>query len=53
MNLPPLRNPYTRFRTWVQANRAKAEIAAIAGIAIGLIAVMFVVTIVIIIQMMR
>jgi hypothetical protein len=53
MNLPPLRNPYTRLRTWVRANRAQAEIAAIAGLAIGLIVLMFVVTIVIIFKTLR
>jgi hypothetical protein len=53
MNLPPLRNPFTRFRTWVRANRAQAEIAAIAGLAIGLIVLMFVVTVVIIFRTLR
>ncbi len=53
MNLPPLRNPWTRFRTWVRANRAQAEIAAIAGFAIGLIVVMFAITIVIIFRTLR
>ncbi|MCD6029655.1 MAG: hypothetical protein K0S78_1829 [Thermomicrobiales bacterium] len=53
MNLPPLRNPYTRFRTWVRENRAQAEIAAIAGLAIGMIVLMFLVTIVIIFRTLR
>ena len=53
MNLPPLRNPYTRFRTWVRENRAQAEIAAIAGLAIGLIVLMLVVTVVIIFKTLR
>lgn len=53
MNLPPLRNPWNRFREWTAANRAQAEIAAIAGIAIGLIIIMFVVTIVIIFRTLR
>ena len=53
MNLPPLRNPYTRFRTWVRENRAQAEIAAIAGLAIGMIVLMFLVTIVIIVRTLR
>ena len=53
MNLPPLRNPYTRFRTWVRENRAQAEIAAIAGLAIGLIVLMFLVTVVIIFKTLR
>lgn len=53
MNLPPLRNPISRFRNWAQANRAQAEIAVIAGLAIGLIVLMFVVTIVIIFRTLR
>jgi hypothetical protein len=53
MNLPPLRNPFTRFCTWVRANRAQAEIAAIAGLAIGLIVLMLVVTVVIIFKTLR
>ena len=53
MNLPPLRNPYTRFRTWVREHRAQAEIAAIAGLAIGMIVLMFLVTIVIIFRTLR
>jgi hypothetical protein len=53
MNLPPLRNPHTRFRTWVRENRAQAEIAAIAGLAIGMIVLMFLVTIVIIFRTLR
>jgi len=53
MNLPPLRNPWTRFRAWATANRARAEIAAIAGVAIGLIVIMFVVTLVVIFGTLR
>ena len=53
MNLPPLRNPFTRFHTWVRENRAQAEIAAIAGLAIGLIVLMFLVTVVIIFKTLR
>ena len=53
MDLPPLRNPYTRVRAWVRENRAQAEIAAIAGLAIGLIVLMFLVTIVIIVKTLR
>ncbi len=53
MNLPPLRNPLTRLRTWVRENRAQAEIAAIAGLAIGLIVLMFLTTIVVIVQISR
>ena len=53
MNLPPLRNPWSRFRAWAAANRAQAEIAAIAGVAIGLIVIMFVITIVIIFRTLR
>ncbi|MGH2615628.1 MAG: hypothetical protein ACRDJC_10345 [Thermomicrobiales bacterium] len=53
MNLPPLRNPFARARIWVQSNRAQAEIAAIAGVAIGLIVIMFVITIVVIVRTLR
>jgi hypothetical protein len=53
VNLPPLRNPFTRIRAWMRDNRAKAEIAAIAGMAIGLIVLMFLVTIVIILRLLR
>ena len=53
MNLPPLRNPFTRVRGWVRDNRAQAEIAAIAGLAIGLIVLMFLVTIVVIVGLLR
>ena len=53
MNLPPLRNPFTRVRTWVRDNRAQAEIAAIAGLAIGLIVLMFLVTVVVIVGLLR
>ena len=53
MNLPPLRNPFSRLRTWVRENRAQAEIAAIAGLAIGLIVLMVLVTVVIIFRLLR
>lgn len=53
MNLPPLRNPYPRFRAWVEENRAQAQIAAIAGLAIGLIVLMCLITIVIIVKTLR
>ena len=53
MNLPPLGNPWSRFRAWAAANRARAEIAAIAGVAIGLIVIMFVVTLIIIFRTLR
>jgi hypothetical protein len=53
MNRPPLRNPWTRARAWIAANRAQAEIAAIAGVAIGLIVLMFAITLVVIYQTLR
>lgn len=53
MNLPPLGNPLTRMRGWVKANRAQAEIAAIAGVALALIVIMFVITLVIIFRTLR
>ena len=53
MNLPPLDNPWSRFRAWAAANRARVEILAIAGVAIGLIVIMFVVTLIIIFRMLR
>ena len=53
MSVPPLGNPWSRFRSWAAANRARAEIAAIAGVAIGLIVMMFVVTLVIIFRTLR
>lgn len=53
MNLPPPRNPFTRVRAWVRDNRAQAEIAAIAGLAIGLIVLMFLVTVVVIVGLLR
>jgi hypothetical protein len=37
----------------VRANRAQAEIAAIAGVAIGLIVLMFVITLVVIFRTLR
>jgi hypothetical protein len=53
MNVPPLGNPWARFRTWAAANRARLEIAVIAGVAIGLIVIMFVVTLIIIFRTLR
>jgi hypothetical protein len=53
MNLPPLRNPWTLARGWARANRAKAEILAIAGLAIGMIVVMSLVTLVVILRLLR
>ena len=53
MSVPPLRNPWSRFRAWAAANRAQVEIAAIAGVAIGLIVIMFLVTLVIIFRTLR
>lgn len=53
MNLPPLRNPFTRVRNWAQANRAQAEIAVIAGLAIGLIVIMVIITLAIIVRTLR
>jgi hypothetical protein len=53
MNLPPLRNPWSRVRAWAAANRARVEIAVIAGIAIGLIVIMMVITLVIIVRTLR
>jgi hypothetical protein len=53
MNVPPRGNPWSRFRSWEATNRARVEIAAIAGFAIGLIIVMFVVTLVIIFRTLR
>ena len=53
MNGPQLSNPWSRFCSWVAANRARVEIAAIAGVAIGLIVIMFVVTLVIIFRTLR
>jgi len=53
MNVPPLGNPWSRFRTWAAANRARLEIAVIVGVAIGLIVIMFVVTLIIIFRTLR
>ena len=53
MSLPPLRNPWTRTRAWITENRVKAEILAIAGLSIGMIVIMFVVTLVIIFRTLR
>jgi hypothetical protein len=53
MNPPPSWNLWARIRLWERENRAKAQIMAIMGFAIGLIVIMFVVTIVIIIRTLR
>ncbi len=53
MNVPPLGSPWSRFRAWAAANRARLEIAAIAGVAIVLIVIMFVVTLIIIFRTLR
>jgi hypothetical protein len=50
---PPLGNPWPRFRTWLRDNRAQAEIVTIAAVAIGLIVVMFVITLIIIFRISR
>jgi hypothetical protein len=52
MNSTPDWNLWARFRAWERENHAKAQILAIAGLAIGLIVMMFIVTIVIIIRML-
>jgi hypothetical protein len=49
----PSRNPWTRLRTWARENRAQAEIVAIAGVAIGLIVIMYAITIVVIVRSVR
>jgi hypothetical protein len=53
MSVPPLGNPWSRFRAWAAANRTRVEILAIAGVAIGLIVIMFVVTLIIIFRTLR
>jgi hypothetical protein len=53
MNLPPLGNPWSRFRAWASANRAQIEIVTIAGVAIGFIIIMFAITMVIVFRMLR
>jgi hypothetical protein len=53
MSLPPLRNPWTRLRAWVQMNRAQAEIMAIAAVAFGLLLIMFVITMVVLYLKLR
>jgi hypothetical protein len=53
MSVPSWGNPWSRFRAWAAANRARVEIAAITGVAIGLIVIMFVVTLVIIFRTLR
>jgi len=53
VNLPPLRNPFTRIRDWMRCHRAQAEIFAIAAIAIGLIVLMIVITLLIVVRTLR
>jgi hypothetical protein len=53
MTEPPFWNLWARFRIWSRENRAQAEIAAIASLAIGLIVLMFLVTIVIVWRLLR
>jgi hypothetical protein len=53
MNPPPFWNLWARYRVWSRENRAQAQIAGIAALAIGLIVLMFVVTIVIVLRMLR
>jgi hypothetical protein len=50
MNPPRLNNPWPRFRSWLQTNRAQAEIAAIIAMALGLIIIMMVITLVVIVR---
>ena len=50
---PPLGNPVTRCRTWIAEHRAEAEIIAIAGVAIGLIIIMLIVTIIVLVRTLR
>jgi hypothetical protein len=50
---PPLGNPWPRLRAWLRTNRAQAEIVAIAAVAIGLIVIMFVITLIIIFRLSR
>ena len=53
MSQPPLRNPWSRFRAWTRTNRAQVEIVAIAGVFIGLIVIMALITLVIVIRTLR
>jgi hypothetical protein len=53
VSVPPLGNPWRRVRAWVAENPARAEIAAIAGVALGLIVIMLVITVVIIVRLLR
>jgi hypothetical protein len=53
MNQPPVWNLWSRFRVWERENRIKAQIMAIAAVAIGLIIVMFLVTAVIVLRTLR
>jgi hypothetical protein len=50
---PPLSNPLRRVRAWVAENPARAQVAAITGVALGLIVVMMAITIVVIVRMAR
>lgn len=53
MNQPPFWNLWARYRVWSRENPAQAQIATITAFAIGLIVLMFVVTIVIIVRTLR
>jgi hypothetical protein len=53
MNPPPVWNLWARFNVWYQENRTQAQIAGIAALAIGLIVLMFVITIVVVIRTLR
>jgi hypothetical protein len=53
MNLPPFLDRLLHIRSWARANPTQAQIAAITAGAIGLIVIMFLVTIVVIIGLLR
>lgn len=53
MNPPPVWNLWSRFRVWERENRIKAQIMAIAAVAIGLIVLMFLITIVIVLRALQ
>jgi hypothetical protein len=53
VSLPPLGNPWRKARAWVAENPARAEIAAIAGVALGLIVIMLAITLVVIVRLLR
>lgn len=53
MRWPPFWNPWGRYRAWARENPAQAQIAGIMAFAIGLIVLMFVVTIIVIVRTLR